>query len=105
MTRMKEHIGFRCSKCQEVFRGLDSFHGEYRISCNNVKSIQLCRKCLYEIQALCQGELRNLRGQIEREIEICQIEVQMQKESPLMPKYYSTWDRILRTKVGKLDSS
>src|SRR5688500_13275434 len=72
MSKKKEEPDeFTCSKCKEKFRGLDTFHGEYRIMRSDVKDIQLCMKCLNETAATWDGELNNLRGQITREIENC----------------------------------
>jgi very-short-patch-repair endonuclease len=71
MTKRKEHIEFRCSKCKVGFRGVDSFHGEYRISIGGVTKIQLCMKCLNEMMAVWNGECNYLRGHIEKEIESC----------------------------------
>jgi hypothetical protein len=44
MSKKEEPDEFRCSKCKIKFRGLDSFHGEYRVWYGNVKNIQLCMK-------------------------------------------------------------
>ena len=71
MSKKGEPDEFRCSKCNVKFRGLDSFHGEYRIKRGDVKNIQLCMKCLYETISSWDGEFNNLRAQIEREKEIC----------------------------------
>jgi very-short-patch-repair endonuclease len=71
MKRKKEDTEFRCSMCKEEFRGLDSFHGEYRVMRGVVKNVQLCLKCLYETTALWGGEFNSFRGQIKREIENC----------------------------------
>ena len=70
MTK-KEHIEFRCYKCKVGFRGVDSFHGVYRVSIGGVTNIQLCMKCLNETMAVWNGEAKFLRGHIEKEIESC----------------------------------
>lgn len=70
MTK-KDPDEFTCSKCNVKFRGLDSFHGEFRIRTSGIKNIQLCIKCLYETISSWAGEFIKLRAQIEREKEYC----------------------------------
>jgi hypothetical protein len=62
---------FTCSKCEERFFGVDSFHGEHRVTQNGVKNIQLCMKCSAETIAFWKGEYYYLRGQVEWEIRNC----------------------------------
>ena len=71
MTKKKEPDEFTCSKCKVKFRGLDSFHGEYRVMRGDVLNVQLCLKCLYETVSSWNGEFDIFRAQIEREKENC----------------------------------
>ena len=69
MTRRKEIPGFECTKCDQMYLGLDSFHGEYSISHGEVKNVHLCSKCLAETVALWNGEPKLIERHFIKEIE------------------------------------
>ena len=71
MSKKNDVSEFDCSKCNQKFLGLDSFHGEYRIRRDGLVVVRLCRQCLVETKALWDDETKIIIRAIREKIEEC----------------------------------